>query len=106
MPAYMIGDVREIFDLDRFRSYNRANPETILGRGGRFIVRGGEARVIEGDWTPGRIVVLEFASMEALEGWYDSPEYRAVRPMRHESARSNIIFVEGAQDDQGTGGIA
>ena len=106
MAAYMIGDVREIFDLETFRSYNRDTPGTILKYGGRFVVRGGASEVIEGDWRPGRIVVLEFDDMAALKRWYNSPEYRAIWPKRQSSAKSNIIFVEGAFDAQGTGGVA
>lgn len=106
MAAYMIGDVTEIFDLERFRAYNKVNPPTIAQYGGRFIVRGGEAEVMEGSWQPGRLVVIEFDDMTALKRWYDSPEYRAVWHQRQASAKSNIIFVEGAQDAQGTGGIA
>ncbi len=106
MTAYMIGDVCEIFDLETFRSYNRAVPDTILQYGGRFVVRGGETEVVEGDWQPGRVVVLAFEDMAALRRWYNSPEYGAVRPRRQSSAKSNIVFVEGARDAMGTGGVA
>ena len=106
MPAYLIGDVREIFDLERFREYNRLNPPTIAQYGGRFLVRGGVSELMEGDWTPGRLVVIEFDDMDALRRWYQSPEYRAVWGERANSARSNVIFVEGAADSKGTGGVA
>ena len=106
MPAYLIGDVREILDLERFRGYSQRNPPTIAKYGGRFLVRGGSAEVVEGDWSPGRIVVIEFDDMDALRRWYESPEYRAVWGERANSARSNVIFVEGAADAKGTGGVA
>jgi uncharacterized protein (DUF1330 family) len=94
-PAYLIGDVYDIHDLERFRGYNRDNPPTIAQYGGQFIVRGGATEVIEGQWQPGRLVVIRFDSMEALKRWYSSPEYRKVWSERQASARSNIVFVEG-----------
>lgn len=106
MAAYLIGDVREIFDLERFRGYNRRNPDTIAKYGGRFLVRGGSTEVVEGDWQPGRMVVIEFDDMDSLTRWYRSPEYQTVWGERAGSARSNVIFVEGAEDAKGTGGVA
>lgn len=102
----MIGDVKEIFDLERFREYNEVVPTTIAQYGGRFLVRGGERQSVEGDWEPGRIVVLEFDDMNSLQTWYNSDEYSAVRGKRQSSAVSNILFVEGAADVLGTGGAA
>lgn len=95
MAAYLIGDVHRIHDLERFRGYNRDNPPTIEKYGGRFVVRGGAHEVIEGAWQPGRIVVIQFDDLDALKGWYYSPEYREIWKERQASAESNIIFVQG-----------
>jgi len=63
--------------------------------GGRFIVRGGEAEVLEGDWQPGRLVVIEFPDLETARRFYSSPEYQAIIGFRHRAARSRMVLVEG-----------
>ncbi len=64
--------------------------------GGRFIVRSSDYEVLEGNWHPKRVVVLEFPSVEAAKRWYESPEYRKVMPIRLQHAVSNMILVDGA----------
>jgi uncharacterized protein (DUF1330 family) len=62
---------------------------------GRYIVRGGKVETLEGDWTPKRLVVLEFPSVEDAKAWYDSPDYAEAKALRLVSTKSNIIVVEG-----------
>ena len=64
-------------------------------RQGRYLVRGGDTTLLEGDWLPRRMVVLEFPTQEARQAWYDSAEYQALRAIREKTARSHLIFVEG-----------
>ncbi len=94
MPAYAIADIT-IDDLETYKGYQALTPATIEKYGGRFKVRGGDHELIEGDWQPGRIVVLEFDDMEALKRWYYSPEYTEAREIRQRAATGNVIFVEG-----------
>jgi uncharacterized protein (DUF1330 family) len=63
--------------------------------GGRFIVTSSESRVVEGKWLPGRLVVVEFPTMQALREWYDSDEYRPLLEMRLKGSQSEAIMVEG-----------
>ena len=50
----------------------------------------------EGNWTPARLVLLEFPSMEQARKWYDSPEYAPALKMRLKAANAKLILVEGA----------
>jgi uncharacterized protein (DUF1330 family) len=94
MAAYAIFDV-DIHDAEQYGEYRQLATPTIAQYGGRYLVRGGEASTLEGDWQPKRIVVLEFDSLEQARAWYDSPEYRAARAVRERTARSKAIFVQG-----------
>jgi uncharacterized protein (DUF1330 family) len=58
-------------------------------------VRGGAMQVLEGDATPNRRVVIEFASMEQLKGFYFSAEYQALAKIRQSASVGNIVAVEG-----------
>jgi uncharacterized protein (DUF1330 family) len=67
----------------------------VAAGGGRFVVRGGELAVLEGDWSPKRIVMLEFEDLEAAKRFYDSPAYQEAKKLRDGAASLNMIAVEG-----------
>jgi uncharacterized protein (DUF1330 family) len=64
--------------------------------GGRYVVRGGSIENIEGDWQPGRVVIIEFDSVEQAKAWYDSQEYEEAKALRIRSTISSLMIVEGA----------
>jgi uncharacterized protein (DUF1330 family) len=90
----MIADI-EVLDPVAYEEYKRLASPTPAQFGGRYIVRGAPVQVVEGDWSPKRLVVLEFPSLEQAKAWYESEEYSRAKAIRHQSARSNLIFVEG-----------
>ena len=94
MSAYVIVDV-EITDPEGYEEYKRLAAPAIAACGGRYLARGGAVEVLEGNWTPGRLVVLEFDSLEAARGWLESPVYRGARALRHRTARTNMVVIEG-----------
>ena len=95
MSVYIIVDL-DVTDPEKFAKYREQVSPLIEAYGGKYIVRGGEHEVLEGDWNPTRLVVLEFESAEAAKKFWDSDDYAPVKKMRHESAQSNIVLVEGA----------
>jgi uncharacterized protein (DUF1330 family)/ketosteroid isomerase-like protein len=99
MAAYVISDVRkrDVAGFERYRSIAQA---AIARHGGRYLVRGGEVRSVEGDWAPEAIVVVEFPSMERAQAWYRSPEYAAALQVRPAALDRNLIFVEGSAAGQ------
>jgi uncharacterized protein (DUF1330 family) len=94
MPAYIIVET-DITDPEQYEQYKAASPGAVAAGGGRFIVRGGELAVLEGDWQPSRLVVLEFPDLEAAKAFYDSDEYTAARKLRAGAAKLNMVAVEG-----------
>jgi len=98
-PAYLIADITAT-DQKTYSLYQTKVPEIIAKYGGRYLVRGGKAVPFAGDWEPERILVLQFDSMEQLRKCFDSPEYRALAPLREKSTISQAIFVEGLSPDE------
>lgn len=94
MPAYAIFDI-VVTDPERYEDYKKLAPPAIAACGGKYLARGGQLDVLEGDWNPSRIVVLEFPTAEQAKAWIDSPEYREARALRHATATTNAILVEG-----------
>jgi uncharacterized protein (DUF1330 family) len=94
MPAYMIGEI-EVIDSEAYKAYSALVPATLEKYGGRFIVRGGKAHPMEGEWPERRRVVIEFPSIEAARQWWDSPEYARPKEMRRAASRGRIVFLEG-----------
>ncbi len=94
MPAYVIVDI-EITKPDGYARYKEMATNTVSHYGGRYVARGGRTEILEGDWKPARVVILEFESIARARAWLESPEYREARRLRHETARTNMIVVEG-----------
>jgi uncharacterized protein (DUF1330 family) len=94
MPAYCIANI-DVHTPAIYDNYRQHTSGTLGKFGGKFIVRGGQAQVIEGNWQPVRLVIIEFPSTEALQAWYHSPEYQAIVAGRHDGAHSDVVMVEG-----------
>jgi len=94
MAAYAVVNV-EITDSAGFAEYRKSVPATIAAFGGRFLTRGGAMEVLEGDWTPKRLVILEFPDAATLKAWYHSPEYQELLELRKRTATSDFVIVEG-----------
>lgn len=94
MPAYLIVET-DIHDPEQYERYKEASPGAVAAGGGRFIARGGEIAVLEGDWHPKRLVLLEFEDLEAARRFYDSPAYEAARRLREGAADMKMVAVQG-----------
>ena len=95
MAGYIIVDV-QITDPEAYERYKAAVPATLAAYGGKFLVRGGHAEVLEGNWEPNRIVVVEFESIEKAKAWWSSHEYAAPKQLRQSASVTQMIAVEGA----------
>ena len=94
MPAFVITDV-EIVDPDLFGEFFERVTGTVEAHGGRFVARGGAIEVRLGSWTPKRLAIVEFGSMEQARTWLDSPEYTALDDLRSRAANINMVVTEG-----------
>ena len=94
MPAYVIIET-DIHDPEQYERYKAASPAAVAGGGRRFLARGGELAVLEGDWDPARIVVLEFPDLETVKRWYESPGYQEAKQLRDGAANLRMVAVEG-----------
>jgi uncharacterized protein (DUF1330 family) len=95
MKAYIIVDV-DITDPVRYEDYKKLTPGSLIPYEGKFVVRGGKTETLEGSWVPGRIVVLEFPSVEKAKGWWSSEGYAAAKALRQSASVTDMIVVEGA----------
>lgn len=95
MPVYMIVETKEVRDKQKYDEYIRKVPQTIDKFGGRYLVRGGQVKVVSGDWNPARLIIVEFKSIDKFNAWWNSSEYRAIALLREQSVRTNAVVVEG-----------
>jgi uncharacterized protein (DUF1330 family) len=94
MTAFVIVDI-EVTDPAGYEDYKRLAAPTVALYGGKYIARGGATETLEGGWSPKRLVILQFESMERAKAWLNSDEYREARALRHKYAKSEMIVVEG-----------
>jgi uncharacterized protein (DUF1330 family) len=94
MTAYMIVDL-DVADVSALDEYRRQAVPILQKYGGRVLVRLGIAEVLEGHWTPHRLMVLEFRTMDALRRWWTSEDYRPLVPLRQRVSQAHVIAVNG-----------
>ena len=97
MPAYVVLDV-DVKDLSVFEQYKQLAPRSIAAYGGRYLARGGANQsTLEGGWTPKRLVILEFPSVERAKAWTMSEEYRPAKLLRQTCATVDMVVVAGLE---------
>ncbi|HEY8292427.1 MAG TPA: DUF1330 domain-containing protein [Thermomicrobiales bacterium] len=95
MAAYVIAQV-DVNDPERYVEYRKMVPASVEAYGGKFIARGGNAEVLEGDkQLPGRLVIIEFESMERAKAWWASEEYHEAKALRQATSTGTLFLVDG-----------
>ena len=94
MTAYLVLDF-SVKDLRGFLPYVEAIPTFIEKHGGRYVVRGVEPTVMEGEWAPARMVILEFPSRENAEAFLADPDAQSLFALRHRTTDSKLVLVDG-----------
>ena len=94
MTAYVIASIN-VTDADKYKNYMALSPSAVAAAGGKFIVRGGNPKVMEGDWPRPRVVIVEYPTREMAEAFYNSALYVAARAEREGAAEFSMIVVDG-----------
>jgi uncharacterized protein (DUF1330 family) len=94
MAAYVLVQV-DVKDPVRYEAYKKMVPPTLAKFGGRFLVRGGNTHTMEGTWSPRRLVVVEFPSVEQAKAWWASAEYAEAKALRQATSESQLLIAEG-----------
>jgi len=94
MNAYLVVDITT-HDSEKFGEYLNKIPEFVEKHAGRYIVKDEEPTVIEGDWNPERMIVIEFPSSENAKTFLQDPDVKTLFSLRHEATTSKIVLVEG-----------
>ena len=103
MSVYMIAEIRPL-DRQVYSQYVAGVRTLVERHGGRYLARGGRVTPLFGDWNPERVLLIEFDSLESVQGWLQSPEYRQLAPLREKSTISRAIVVEGCTIEGTRGG--
>jgi uncharacterized protein (DUF1330 family) len=95
MPsAYILANVT-VTNPAQYEEYRKFSSLAMQAHGAEVCIRGGALQVLEGDWTPERVVLLKFPSREAAQAFYDSPEYGRARQARDGAAVMRMVLIEG-----------
>jgi uncharacterized protein (DUF1330 family) len=99
MAAYLIVNIARITDEETYGEYRARVNQGLTAAGGEYLVRGGHVDVLEGDWTPSRVVVVKFPSTDAAKNWWNSPEYEELKRVRQASTVTNMVLVAGLEKE-------
>jgi len=94
MKAYLVLDLA-VNDFAGFRKYIAEIPAFIAKHSGRYLVQGVQPTIIEGDWKPDRMVILEFPEREKAEAFLADPEIKDLFKVRHDTTTSKLVLVDG-----------
>ena len=94
MSAYIIADV-SVTDAEKMAQYREWSTKAMQEHGAEILVRGGASEVLEGPWTPGRLVVLKFPSREQAKAFYASETYTHARSLREGAGVMRMVVVDG-----------
>ena len=94
MSAYLIADVT-VTDAEKMAQYREWSTKAMQEHGAEILVRGGASEVLEGPWTPGRLVVLKFPSREQAKAFYASETYTHARSLREGAGVMRMVVVDG-----------
>lgn len=94
MPAYVISQVTPL-DEDAFSAYRDRAAASIAKYGGKYVVRGGELQILEGDFERQAIVVVEFPDLDTARRWYRSSEYALALNLRDKALARELVLVNG-----------
>ncbi|UFZ07797.1 DUF1330 domain-containing protein [Bradyrhizobium ontarionense] len=97
MKAYLVLDLA-VHDFPAFKTYIDAIPAFIARHGGRSIVQGAVPTPVEGNWTPERMVILEFPSRQNATDFIDDPETQHLFEIRHRTTTSRLVLVDGCAE--------
>ncbi|WP_407527311.1 DUF1330 domain-containing protein [Methylobacterium oryzisoli] len=97
MTSYAVAHLREVTMGPDIAAYLQRIDATLEPFGGRFLIHGGEAEVLEGAW-PGHLVVIAFPDRARARAWYDSPAYRAILPFRTRNADGAAFLIDGVPE--------
>jgi uncharacterized protein (DUF1330 family) len=92
--AYILANV-DVTDPQQYEQYKKLSTIAQQKHGAEVCVRGGAVQVLEGDWTPNRVVLLKFPGADKARAFYDSPEYQAARSARQGAAVMRMVLIEG-----------
>ncbi len=93
MAAYIIVDI-EITDPENYETVKKLTPPIVARYGGKYLSRGGMTEVIEGDWHPKRLVIIEFKDSQQAKNWLDSPEFAPIRELRAKTTITRMVLTE------------
>lgn len=95
MKGYCLFDNVQVNDVKKLEAYKEKAGPLVARYDGKYIILGGQFSVVEGNWRPTFLVMIEFPSYEKANQWYHSEEYRELKSLRLSAVESNAIIVEG-----------
>src|ERR1700686_1884756 len=94
MKAYLVLDL-SVKDFGGFRKYIAEIPAFIAKHSGKYLVQGVQPTIIEGDWKPDRLVIIEFPEREKAEAFLGDPEIQDLFKLRHNTSTSKLALADG-----------
>jgi uncharacterized protein (DUF1330 family) len=104
MPSYAIAHLHSVTLGPDIAEYLARIDATLVPFHGRFLIHGARAEAMEGEWTAD-VIVIEFPDRASARGWYESPGYQAILPLRLNNATGVAFLVDGVPPGHSAAGL-
>ena len=95
MTAYVIGQLN-ITDPEAYKAYLAGFMPIFERHEGKLLATSSQkTEVVEGSWATPATVLMSFPSLEAAHAWHNDPDYQELAKIRHATAETNLVIVEG-----------
>ncbi|MDQ7018277.1 MAG: DUF1330 domain-containing protein [Robiginitomaculum sp.] len=93
MSAFFVA-TSTIKDPEKFAEYGAKAGASLAPYGGNLVIKGKAVTALAGTSNHQAVGIIRFADMEALNAWYQSPEYQALIPLRNEAVDMTLVTYE------------
>ena len=94
MPhAYLVGTI-SVKSPQKWAEYKKQVPDTLVPWGAELVFRGKKVAALAGRNPHSDIVIILFPDVAAVNGWFSSPAYQALIPLREQAADVDLICYE------------
>lgn len=94
MSYYFVAQI-QIQDEEEYKKYLSGADEVFRKFNGKYLAVDENPAVLEGEWTYGRMVIIEFPEQNEFQRWYQSPEYKEILRYRLKAAKCDTVLVKG-----------
>jgi uncharacterized protein (DUF1330 family) len=97
MPVFFLAEI-EVFDIEKYHTYIEKASHIVRQYGGEYVFRSEHIVPVSGNWTPRRLVMIQFKNKTDIQRCFGSEEYLQIKHLREQSTKSRSVIIDEGED--------